>query len=163
VETGRFDGGISLLLLGDGKGDFRVATPAESGIAISGEARSVAVGDWNEDGWPDFVVTRINQNAMAFTTRANPAGHSFAVKLAGPIGNPDAIGARITVHYRNGRAQAAELAAGSGYLAQSEPLAFFGYATTNPPVSIDVTWPDGTRTTHPFAPGSTRLVLHPSS
>ena len=163
VETGRFDGGLSLLLLGDGQGNFTPATPAESGIAISGEARSVAVGDWNQDGWPDFLLTRVNQNAMAFTTRPNPAGHSFAVKLVGATGNPDAIGARVTVHYKNGAVQAAELYAGSGYLAQAEPLAFFGYTTANAPESIEVTWPDGTRTTHPFQPGVPRLVLRKGS
>ncbi len=163
VETGRFDGGLSLLLLGDGKGNFTPVDPAESGIAISGEARGLAVGDWNQDGWPDFLLTRVNQNAMAFATRPNPAGHSFAVKLVGATGNPDGIGARITVRYRKGAVQAAELYAGSGYLAQSEPLAFFGYTTANPPETIEVTWPDGTRTTHPFQPGQPRLVLRKGS
>ena len=159
VETGRFDGGISLLLLGDGKGGFTPATPQQSGICIPGEGRGVAVGDWNRDGRPDLVVTRINENALAYVNRSNPAGHSFAVKLAGALGNPDAIGAKITVHFKNGTVQAAELYAGSGYLSQSEPLAFFSYVTGNAPATIDVTWPDGKQTTHPFKAGAPRLEL----
>jgi hypothetical protein len=160
VETGRFDGGISLLLLGDGQGGFTPATPQQSGICIPGEGRGLAVGDWNQDGWPDLVLTRINENAVAFANRGSATGHSFAIKLQGEAGNPDAIGAKVTVHFKNGMLQAAELSAGSGYLSQSEPLAFFGYATGNAPATIEVTWPDGTRTTHPFQAGVPRISLH---
>jgi len=108
---------------------------------------------------PDLVITRINDNVLALVNRGTPGGHSFAVKLTGAVGNPDAIGACIVVHYKSGTAQAAELAAGSGYLSQSEPVAFFGYAPGNPPVSIDVAWPDGKRTTHAFVAGTPRIVL----
>jgi len=159
VETGRFDGGIGLLLLGDGRGGFIPATPARSGIAIPGEGRGVAAGDWNHDGRPDLLVTRINENALAYVNRSGSTRHFFAIKLTGQAGNPDAIGARITVRYQDGTAQAAELCAGSGYLSQSEPLAFFGHAAGNPPESIAVTWPDGTSTTHPFQPGTPRIEL----
>ena len=160
VETGRFDGGISLLLLGDGKGGFTAATPAQSGIALPGEGRGVAVGDLNQDGRPDFVLTRTNENVVAYVNRGDAAGHSFAIKLKGAAGNADAIGAKITVRFKSGTAQATELYAGSGYLSQSEPLAFIGYATGNEPVSIAVTWPDGKRTIHPFSAGATKLEFH---
>ena len=159
VETGRFDGGVSLLLLGDGKGGFTPATPQQSGICIPGEGRGVALGDWNHDGRPGLVVTRVNENVLALANRGNPDGHYFTVKLTGERGNPDAIGARITVRFKDGTAQASELSAGSGYLSQSEPLAFFGYPAGNPPATIDVTWPDGTRTTHPFQAGTPRITL----
>ena len=159
VETGRFDGGISLLMLGDGKGGFTVATPAQSGIAISGEGRGVVVGDWNRDGRPDLVVTRINDTPMAYANRADSAGHFFAIKLKGQVGNSDAIGGKITVHYKDGTAQANELYAGSGYLSQSEPLAFFSYASGNEPQTIGVTWPDGKQTSHQFKAGKAKLEL----
>jgi hypothetical protein len=160
VETGRFDGGISILLLGDGKGNFAPASAQQSGIYIPGEGRGLAVGDWKGTGWPNLVVTRTNENALVLANHsAASGGHSFAVKLKGELGNRDAIGSKITVHYKDGTLGAAELYAGSGYLSQSEPLAFFGYAASNPPTSIDVTWPDGARTTHPFQPGLPRIVL----
>ena len=162
VETGRFDGGISVLLLGDGKGGFTAAPAQESGIAIPGEGRGVALSDWNHDGWPDLMVTRINENALALGNH-HSSGHSFAVRLKGSAGNPDAIGAKISVHFKNGTLQANELYAGSGYLSQSEPLAFFGYATGNDPVTIDVIWPDGSRTTHPFQPGVPQIQLQKGS
>ncbi|HEY8995036.1 MAG TPA: FG-GAP-like repeat-containing protein [Lacunisphaera sp.] len=159
VETGRFDGGLSLLLLGDGQGGFTPATAQQSGLAIPGDARAVAVCDWNRDGRPDLVVTRINEPVLAYTQRSEPAAPGFAVALKGQRGNPDAIGARITVRFKDGTAQTAELQAGASYLAQSEPLSFFSYATTNVPTGIEVTWPDGSRTTHPFQLNAPRLTL----
>ena len=159
VETGRFDGGLSLLLLGDGQGGFTPAPPAQSGIAVPGEGRGVAVGDLNSDGRPDFLLTRTNENVAAYINRGDPAGHAFTVKLQGAVGNADAIGARITVRFKNGKQQATELYAGSGYLSQSAPLAFFNYVASNPPEAIEVTWPDAKKTTHAFPAGVTRLVL----
>ena len=159
VETGRFDGGLGLLLLGDGVGGFTPATAQQSGIALPGDSRGLATGDVNLDGWPDLVVTRLEKNAALLVNRGTPSGHSFAVKLIGAAGNPDCIGARLTVKFSDGTAQVAEIAAGSGYLSQSESLAFFGYATGHAPVAIGVAWPDGKKTSHPFLAGMTRIEL----
>ena len=40
--TGRFDGGVSLLLRGDGRGNFTPVLPAESGLVAPGDVRAVA-------------------------------------------------------------------------------------------------------------------------
>jgi hypothetical protein len=39
--TGRFDGGVSLLLRGDGHGHFTPVSPADSGLVVPGDARAV--------------------------------------------------------------------------------------------------------------------------
>lgn len=41
--TGRFDGGVSLLLRGDGRGGFAAVSPSASGLVVPREARAVAV------------------------------------------------------------------------------------------------------------------------
>ena len=41
--TGRFDGGLGVLLKGDGKGGFTAQLPAASGLIVTGEARSAEV------------------------------------------------------------------------------------------------------------------------
>jgi len=41
--TGRFDGGLGVLLKGDGHGGFTAMTPAQSGLLVTGEARSAVV------------------------------------------------------------------------------------------------------------------------
>ena len=54
-ETGRMNGGLSLLLKGDGNGRFSVVWPQESGIHLSGDTRQVETADLNQDGQPDLV------------------------------------------------------------------------------------------------------------
>lgn len=159
VETGRFDGGVGLLLLGDGAGGFTVTAAPKSGVYLPGEGRAVAMGDRDEDGRPDLIVTRTNDRVMALSPRAAPDGHSFSVALSGASGNPAAIGARITVHYADGTLWAAELAAGSGYLSQSQPAAFFSRTSDHRPASIEVAWPNGTRSTQDVAAGTSRIVV----
>ena len=66
---GRFDGGVSQLLRGDGHGLFTAVSPAESGLVVTGDARAVVVIDFNRDGWPDFFVTRNNGSTLAFQNR----------------------------------------------------------------------------------------------
>src|SRR4029077_4138355 len=59
-ETLRNDGGRGLLLLGDGKGNFRPMSGDESGVKIDGEQRSCAVSDYDGDGRVDLVVAQSN-------------------------------------------------------------------------------------------------------
>jgi hypothetical protein len=55
-ETGRMDGGLSLLLLGDGAGDFEPIWPNGSGIALKADPRHVAAVDLDSDGRRDLVI-----------------------------------------------------------------------------------------------------------
>lgn len=143
-EVSPFDGGRGLLLRGHGDGTFEPVSSAQSGIDLPEDFRGIAVADLNGDGWPDAVATRTSGAAVALANRGKTAGHnSFAVKLSGRTRNSHAIGAAITVVYRNGARQRSEITAGSGYLSQSEPLAFFGWSEANPPDQIEVRWPDG--------------------
>jgi hypothetical protein len=63
----RLDGGLSQLLLGDGHGHLRPMDPAESGLIVPGTANSVAVLDFNADGWTDIVIARGNGKIRAFS------------------------------------------------------------------------------------------------
>ena len=69
------------------------------------------------------------------------------------------MGARIKARFKDGSVRAAEVYAGSGYLSQAESLCFFGYPFENPPISFEVTWPNGAQTEHPFAVGLSRFVI----
>ncbi|MEM7351755.1 MAG: VCBS repeat-containing protein, partial [Acidobacteriota bacterium] len=104
-ETGLLDGGVSILLFGDGNGDFRVLDPAESGLMVPGDGKGLAGGDLNRDGWPDVVLTQNNGPLAAFGNHG-VAGHgSLAVRLQGLAGNPAAVGARVTLERSDGHTQ----------------------------------------------------------
>ncbi len=64
--VGRFDGGLSQLLRGDGQGRFTPVSPAESGLVVPGDAKALVVLDLDNDGWLDFLVSRNNSTILAF-------------------------------------------------------------------------------------------------
>jgi len=157
-ETGRFDGGVGWLLRGDGAGGFTPVPPAESGFIVPGDARALAVVDFNQDGWPDVFVTRNNDLPLTFLNRGQPGRHSFGVALRCAPGNPSAIGARLTLQLADGSTQTAEISAGSGYLAQSSATVFFGYPDSALPVRLRIRWPDGRATEHALTAPPPKLL-----
>ncbi len=54
-EVGRFDGGLGLVLFGNGAGGFHPARPDESGVVVPRQARHVKAVDLDRDGRPDLV------------------------------------------------------------------------------------------------------------
>ena len=157
-ETGRFDGGLGWLLRGDGAGGFTAVPLAESGFVVPGDARALAIADFNQDGWPDLFATRNNDTALTFLNHRRPGRHSFGVALHAAPGNPTAVGARLTLELADGSTQTVEVAAGSGGFSQSSATTFFGYPDAAPPVRLRVRWPDGRTTEHPFKALPPRLL-----
>jgi enediyne biosynthesis protein E4 len=161
-STGRFDGGLSQLLRGDGRGGFTAVPAAESNLVVPGDAKALAVVDLDQDGWPDFMVTRNNGATLAFRNNRAAGGNSLRVILKGGPGNPSAVGARITLERADGKTYTCEVYAGSGYYSQSTAGCFFGYSDSNPPRRIQVRWPSGITTDHGVPVGAQTLVLTPS-
>jgi hypothetical protein len=159
VETGRMDGGLSLLLAGNGDGTFRPIEPAQSGLVVPGDAKSLVVTDLNGDLWPDFVVGVNDDQAMAFEHQGQMGARVLEVRLKGPKGNPTAIGARVTVYPDQGVRQTAEVHAGSGYLSQPTPALTFGLWSAHLIDRIEVRWPDGSQSTHQVPPDQQRVQI----
>ncbi|MCR6655313.1 MAG: VCBS repeat-containing protein [Opitutus sp.] len=65
-STGRFDGGLGLLLKGDGRGGFTPVPPAKSGIVVPGDARS-AVAIRQPNGKTAIAVSRCEGPVLLFT------------------------------------------------------------------------------------------------
>jgi hypothetical protein len=157
---GRFDGGLSQLLLGDGRGGFVLAPPLESGLVVPGDAKAVVLLDLDTDGRPDLLVSRNDATTLAWRNRGVEGRRSFRVMLQGPAGNRDAVGAWVELELADGSRRAQALHAGSGYYSQSAPGCFFGYPAANPPRRLVVRWPGGAVTEQTFsAEPPARLVL----
>jgi hypothetical protein len=156
-SVGRFDGGLSQLLDGDGHGGFAAVAPLESGLLVPCDAKALAVADIDGNGRPGFVVTRNNETTLAFRSRGRPGFNSVRVTLRGRGGNPHGIGARVSVELADGLLQVAEMHAGSGYQSQSSAACFFGHRDGNPPRRVRVRWPSGRETDH--AAGSASVIV----
>ena len=161
---GRFDGGVSQLLRGDGRGHFAPVPPAESGLIVPGDdATILAVLDLDEDGWPDFLIRRNNGAALAYRNRGIAGRRALRVLLQGSAGKPSAVGARVTRELTDGTTQISELTAGADHTLQSAPACFFGYPGTNPPRRLRVRWPDGFSSTHEVTSTATTLTIKQSA
>jgi hypothetical protein len=160
--AGHIDGGLSQLLRGDGHGHFTAVSPRDGGLVVPGDAKALAVLDLDDDGWPDFLVTRNNSTTMAWRNAGVGGRHSVAVRLRGPAGNPTAIGARLTLELADASTQTAEIAAGGGYNSQSAAEVFFGLPGGTSPRGLTVRWPDGVTTRHDVPPqGGAITLTHP--
>jgi len=69
-EIGRMDGGVSLVLIGDGKGTFEPLWPGRSGVSVPGEAKRIAITDLDRDGKPDLVFATGIGSLRAFLNQS---------------------------------------------------------------------------------------------
>jgi hypothetical protein len=158
-SVGRFDGGLSQMLRGDGRGGLEPVPPSVSGLVVPGDAKGLAVADLDGSGSPDLLVTRNNATTLAFRNNRIAGNNSLRIVLRGSRGNPSAIGARVSVELAGGASQVAEVHAGSGYMSQSSPSCFFGYPDATPPIRVRVRWPSGPSTLHEVTGRPAILVL----
>ena len=157
--VGRLNGGLSQLLLGDGRGHFRAVPPVESGLVVPGDAKALALIDLDQDGWPDLLVSRNSSTSLAFRNRGVAGHNPLRIALQGPAGNPTGVGARITVEMADASTQTQEVYAGSGFYSQSTRSCFFGYTDANPPRRVRVRWPNGATSEHPVPAKTPTLTL----
>jgi hypothetical protein len=161
-ETGQMDGGVSILLLGNGDGAFSPVWPNRSGLFAYGDANALSSVDLNDDDWVDFAITQNDGPLIAFENRGSQKHKPFTVRLKGEPGNLAAIGSHVTVILDNGSRQTAEIYAGSGYLSQSTNTLFFGLGESGSAVQVEVRWPDGSESTHTLPSGARRAkIKHP--
>ena len=154
-ETVRNDAGRGLLLLGDGKGNFRALSGEESGIKIYGEQRGSAVSDYDGDGRVDLVVAQSrDETKLLHNRRARPG---LRVKLVGGPGNPQCVGAILRAKTAAGLGRAQVVTAGSGYWSQDS--ATLVVTSASPITALQVQWPDGSTTEQPVAPDATAVTI----
>ena len=154
--TSRSDAGRGLMLKGDGHGNFAAMKGQESGIKIYGEQRGSALCDYDGDGRVDLVVS---QNGAATHLLHNRGGKpGLRVRLKGPDGNRDGIGAVIRLRYAEGQwGPAREIHAGSGYWSQDSTTQVLGLSNT--PTQLQVHWPGGEDTSTDLPPGTTAIFV----
>jgi len=135
-----------LLLRNNGAGLFEdVGQRAGQTFRKSYSARGLAVGDWNNDGRVEAVLTRLGAPPVLLRNDSKTENAWIGFELEGTAGNRDAIGARITVE-TGGRKLLRWITGGSSYLSSHDKRIVVGLgrvaASTAP--RVEVRWPDGT-------------------
>ena len=151
-EFPRHDAGLGLLLKGDGRGGFIAVSAAESGIRVYGEQRGAAVCDFDGDGRVDVAITQNGAETKLYRNARGKPG--LRVRLRGPAGNPDAIGAIVRRQKGDSMGPAWEIHAGSGYWSQDSPVQV---VAGDLPARVWTRWPGG-RTNLVEIPLGTREV-----
>jgi hypothetical protein len=160
-ETGFMNGGVSLLLLNDGRAEFEPVWPNKSGFVVPGDAKSVAMSDLDRDGVADLALGVNNGPWQTFKNQWPASGKRIRVRLQGEPGNPTAVGASVSVQATGGQEQRAEVRAGEGYLSQSTSVLEFGIPSGSKVHQIRVRWPDGSTTvTQPDASAEDVSISH---
>jgi hypothetical protein len=129
-----------LLFHNDGK-KFRNVS-AESGpvFARNFPARGLALGDFNNDGKVDVLISNNDGAPLLLRNYAGKESHWLGVHLVGRKSNPDAVGARIT--YQAGDLKRTRMKVGGGsFLSSHDPRIVLGLGQHTKIEWLEVKWP----------------------
>ena len=132
------------LLVNVGTGFRDVSTRAGAGLQVSRVGRSLALGDLDDDGDADVIVSNVDDAPTLLENRQSTGHHWAAFRVLGPSGNHLAIGAKVVIE-AGGKKQVREIRSGGTYLAQSDLRPLFGLGNFAAPIRVEVRMPGGRR------------------
>jgi hypothetical protein len=129
-----------LLFHNNGRSLENVSAGAGPIFEESFAARGLAIGDFDNDGALDVLVSVNNGAPVLLRNRAAQENHWLGVKLLGKKSNPDAIGARIT--WQAGDLKRSRLKVGGGsFLSSHDPREVLGIGKRTKLDRLEIRWP----------------------
>ena len=151
------DGWIDLVAVGetkDGKGEVRLFrnlgpdgfkdVTADVGLDKINlkDPRAVIVGDYDNDGAPDLLITQNHGPAVLLRNDGGNQNHWLRLNLKGLADNKSAIGTKVEV-FSGGNRQKFEIAGSNGYLGQNSPYLTVGLGQAKEADVVRMLWPTG--------------------
>jgi enediyne biosynthesis protein E4 len=140
---------------GDGQ-FFDLSRQSGSGISDPHSSRGLAIGDLDNDGQLEIVISNMGEAPSLLKNLAPQTGHALSVRAITTTGR-DAIGARVTLT-AGGRKQMDEVRSGGSFISQSDFRLHFGLgaATT---ADLAVRWLDGKTESIPAAKAGEMVTI----
>jgi enediyne biosynthesis protein E4 len=107
-------------------------------------ARGMAIGDFDNDGRIDAVVTSNDGPAWLLHNETPQQNHWITFNLIGTRSNRDGIGAQIKITTQAGD-QYETVTTASSYQSSSDKRAHFGLGKSAMVSRVEIRWPSGTK------------------
>jgi enediyne biosynthesis protein E4 len=118
-----------------------VTAAAGSGLALEHSSRGAAVGDYDNDGDIDVLVSNRNERPTLLRNDT-VGGHWVSLRLIGAKSNRDGIGARVRIE-AGGRTQTVEAGGDGSYLSHSDSRVHVGLGQASRVQKVEIRWPSG--------------------
>ena len=127
-----------------------VSDEAGPGFAQVRSSRGLAVGDYDDDGDLDMLITHLDTPPTLLRNDSR-SGSWLTVICEDESGGIVPIGTEVRVK-AGGRTQWRDIAAGDSYMSTHDPRPHFGLGTAETVDEVEVTWPDRTKSVRKNVP-----------
>jgi len=131
-----------ILVRNTGKGFVDVSKDSGAVFQVPWVARGLAIGDIDNDGRIDAVVTTNDGGPHILHNETQTTNHWLTLRLVGHQSNRDAIGAEVRIKTSVGP-QMAIVSTGGSYLSSSDKRVHFGLGADTKVASVEIHWPSG--------------------
>jgi len=127
-----------------------------------GVSGATALGDLDNDGDLDLVVSNINENVSLYINQTDEKANYLKLKFDYPSPNTFGIGTKV-YSYTKGELQFKELYTVRGFQSSSEPMVHFGYGPVQQVDSITIVWPNKTFQTIKNIAVNQQMIIRPEN
>jgi hypothetical protein len=127
-----------------GKGSFtEVMDAAGAELRLLEVSRGVAIGDVDNDGDTDVLVTNNNGPARLFLNQLGNRNHWLGLRLVGKSGG-DVLGAKVEIAVSEKNILRRRVRTDGSYLSGNDPRVLAGLGQATNVKAVRARWPDGT-------------------
>src|SRR6266850_2529727 len=130
-------------------GKFSVSSSQDAAFRAPRVGRGLAVGDYDNDGWLDLLVSNNGENGQLYRNAGGSEptaqkNHWLGVRLIGTKGNRDGIGSALKLTAGD-FASYDQAKGGMSYCSAQDPRIHFGLGEHVKVDTLEITWPSGAR------------------